>query len=170
MLYTLSGYICHMNPMVVYYSRTGNTEMVAEGLAEALACPVEKVNDGVKRSGLLGWLRSGKQAAKGETSELEPLKHTLGDFDLVIIGTPVWAGTMSTPVKSFLEVHQDALPEVAFFCTAGGDNTTKTFIDMEDCCGQSPVATLAVSRAMLKKEEWHPAMERFIREVQDDES
>ncbi|MGC9307320.1 MAG: flavodoxin family protein [Thermoplasmatota archaeon] len=159
-----------MDALVIYYSRTGNTEMVAEELAEALSCPAEKVNDGVKRSGLLGLLRSGKQAAKGSTTELEPLEHTPGDFDLVVIGTPVWGGTMSTPVRSFLEMHRDALPEVAFFCTAGGDKTAQTFTDMENCCGQSPVATLAVSRAMIKKEEWRPAVERFIREVQHDGS
>ena len=157
-----------MDTLVIYYSRTGNTEMVAEELAEALSCPAEKVNDGVKRSGLLGWLRSGRQAAKGAISELEPMEHTPGDFDLVVIGTPVWAGTMSTPVRSFLEMHRDALPEVAFFCTAGGDKTAQTFTDMEECCGQSPVATLAVSREMIKKKEWRPAVDRFIAEVQDD--
>ena len=159
-----------MNPLVIYYSRTGNTKMIAEGLAEALSCPVEGLVDMQKRSGIVGWLRSGKQAAKGEITELEPLEHTPGDFDLVIIGTPVWAGTMSTPVRSILSAHRDALPEVAFFCTSGGDKTAQTFTDMQECCGQSPLATLAVSRAMIKKKEWRPAVERFITEVQDEGS
>lgn len=144
--------------------------MVAEALGEALSCPVEKVRDDVKRSGLLGWLRSGRQAMKGETTELKPLQRDLGDFDLVAVGTPVWAGTMSTPVRSFLEAQRDDLPDVAFFCTAGGDNTAGTFADMEECCGHEPVATLAVSRTMIKKEEWHPAVDRFAGEVQEREA
>lgn len=156
-----------MKPLIVYYSRTGNTEMVAEVLAEALPCPVEKLRDDVKRSGLLGWLRSGKQAMRGETTELKPLQHDLSDFDLVAVGTPVWAGTMSTPVRSFLEAQRDELPEVAFFCTAGGDNTAQTFAEMEECCGQSPVATLGISKRMIKRQGWRPAVEHFAGEVQD---
>jgi len=157
----------YMKPLVVYYSRSGNTEMVAEALAEMLSCPLEKIRDTEKRSGPLGWLRSGKQAARGETTDLEPLEHDPGDFDLVAVGTPVWAGTMSTPVRSFLAQHRDGLPEVAFFCTAGGDNTAGTFADMEECCGREPVATLDVSRKMIKKREWRPAAERFAGEVAD---
>jgi len=157
-----------MKPLVVYYSRTGNTGMVAEALADMLSCPAEGIVDTQKRSGLVGWLRSGKQAARGETTDLAPLEHDLAGFDLVVIGTPVWAGTMSTPVRSFLEMHRDSLPEVAFFCTAGGDNTAQTFADMQACCGREPVARLAVSRKMIKKEGWRPAVERFAGEVQDD--
>ncbi|MFO8133609.1 MAG: hypothetical protein R6U10_06755 [Thermoplasmatota archaeon] len=156
-----------MKPLVVYYSRTGNTEMVAEALAGMLSCPVEGIVDTVKRSGLLGWLRSGRQAMRGETSELEPLEHDPAGFDVVVVGTPVWAGIVSTPVRSYLEMYRDMLPEVAFFCTAGGDNTAGTFADMEACCGREPVATLAVSRAMIKRQGWRSAVERFAGEVQD---
>ncbi len=157
----------YMQPLVVYYSRTGNTEMVAEALADMVSCPVEKIRDTEKRSGLFGWLRSGRQAMRGETTELQPLKHAPDGYDLVMVGTPVWGGTMSTPVKSFLEKHRDDLSTVAFFCTAGGDETAGVFADMAECCGRQPVATLGVSRKMIKQQRWRSAAERFAGEVQD---
>lgn len=166
-LNSYSDYAGYMNPLVIYYSRTGNTAMVAEALADGLSCPAEAIHDAVKRSGLIGWLRSGRQAMRGETTELEPLQHDPGDFDLVVVGTPVWGGTMSTPVRSFLEKQRDDLPQVAFFCTAGSDETAGTFADMAACCGQPPMATLGISRNMIKKQEWRPAVERFIAELRE---
>ena len=48
--------------LCVYYSRTGNTEKLMREIAAGLKCEAVKLDDGVNRAGLTGWMRSGMQA------------------------------------------------------------------------------------------------------------
>ena len=88
-----------MKILCVYYSRTGNTEKLMEEIAGELGCEKVRLSDGVDRSGLLGWLRSGMQAMARHVPQVDKpeTELPLGEYDLVIIGTPVWAGRCSAP-------------------------------------------------------------------------
>ena len=82
------------NILCVYYSRTGTTEKLMQEIAQELKCEIFKLDDGIDRSGLRGWLRSGLQAMARRLPAVKPLETNLplSIYDLVIIGTPVWAG------------------------------------------------------------------------------
>lgn len=53
----------------------------------------------------------------GAPAEILPLLHELQDYDLVLFGTPVWAGHVSSPVRACLDAQRNSLRRVAFFCT-----------------------------------------------------
>ena len=44
--------------LCVYFSRTGKTEALIQDIAKELGCEAVKLEDGVNRSGLAGWLPS----------------------------------------------------------------------------------------------------------------
>ena len=73
--------------LCVYYSRTGNTEKLMKEIAQELQCEAVKLEDGVDRSGAMGWLRSGMQAMARKLPPVKPIKTTLplSVYDLVII-------------------------------------------------------------------------------------
>ena len=65
----------YMNsPLVVYYSRTGNTRKLAKIIAEKLKADIEEIEDSTSRSGPLGWLRAGRDAGLKSLTKLKPLK------------------------------------------------------------------------------------------------
>lgn len=130
--------------LVVYYSRTGTTKRVAGSLAATLRGDVEEIIDRTNRSGLLGYLRSGYEAARRRQSAIDRAVHDPATYDLVIIGTPIWNLSVSSPVRSYLQRHRDALRRVAFFCTCGGRGGERAFAQMAEICGAKPVATLVV--------------------------
>jgi flavodoxin len=153
-----------MKPLVVYYSRSGITKKVALELAQALGCEHEELEDTQDRSGLGGWLRSGRQAMKEEPTTLKPINKDLAQYDLLIVGTPVWAGKMSVPTRTFLIQNKDKLKEVAFFYTSGGkDNEQKIFPVMEQVCGKKPKATLGVRTKEVKKDEYKDKVVAFAK-------
>ena len=80
--------------LCIYYSRTGNTKKAMEEIAEALDAELVELNDGVDRGGLRGALRSGRDAMRKECVPLQAFQteKALGEYQLVIVGTPVWAG------------------------------------------------------------------------------
>lgn len=126
--------------LCVYYSRTGNTEKLMREIASELQCELVKLDDGVDRGGLKGWLTSGKQAMARRIPPVKPLKTAfpLDLYDLVIIGTPVWAGRCSAPVRSFLMEYGDQLRRTAYVITRGSDVRYEEVFEQMDMYVRSP--------------------------------
>ena len=105
--------------LCIYYSRTGNTKRAMEEIASALDAELVELRDGVDRSGWRGWLRCGRDAVRRSTRPLEPLKtaRPLGEYRLVILGTPVWAGRESAVMRAFLKAHGAELANAAYVLT-----------------------------------------------------
>lgn len=132
-----------MKTLIVYYSRTGVTKKVAEALAKEMKADAEEIIDTVDRKGMVGYLKSGREAMKKSVAKIKSLKKDISGYDIVIIGTPVWAFTMSSPIRAFITENRDKMENVAFFCTMGGSGDTKTFEHMKELCCQEPVAKIS---------------------------
>lgn len=153
--------------LVVYFSRTGNTETVAKELVAKLKADSEKlVEQGTDWEGTWGYLKAGKAAWQETATSIEKLKKNPKDYDLVVIGTPIWAWNLTPAVRSFLTAYKDDLKKVAFFATEGGSGHEKAFKNMETLAGKAPVATAFV----LQKEAQDPEKMRekvapFVAEI-----
>ena len=109
-----------MKSLVVYYTRTGNTKFVAETIAAELASDMEEVVDLKKREGTLGYMSASKDATGGKLTEIAPTKHAPADYDLIVVGTPVWYWRPSPAIKTYLTKHDLAGKKVALFFTMDG--------------------------------------------------
>ena len=109
-----------MKILIVYYSRTGLTKKVGAKLAAALSADQEVITDKTERAGVIGYLRCGREAIKKEQPDIDPIKFDPAAYDLVIVGTPVWAAHMSSPIRSYLSEQKDKIKRIAFFATQGG--------------------------------------------------
>lgn len=128
------------NILCVYYSRTGNTEKLMQEIAADLNGELLKLDDGVDRSGLRGWLRSGLQAMSRRLPAVKPpeTELPLSIYDLVIIGTPVWAGRCSAPVRSFLMEYGEDIRRAAYVITRGSEVHYEEVFDQMDLYVRSP--------------------------------
>ena len=126
--------------LCVYYSRTGNTEKLVREIAQELQCECVRLDDGVDRSGLAGWLRSGMQAMARQVPEVRDIKTVLplSAYDLVVIGTPVWAGRCSAPVRSFLSQYGEEMRRVAYVITRSSEVRYEDVFDQMDLYVRSP--------------------------------
>ncbi|MBN1274674.1 flavodoxin [Candidatus Woesearchaeota archaeon] len=133
-----------MKALVAYYSRTGNTQKVGRAIAKRLGADADDIIDRTPRKGLIGWLRGGRDALRKRLTIITTKKRP-EDYDLVIIGTPVWAATLAPAARTYLAEHR--LRKVAFFCTYGG-KPGRTFKDMESL-SEKPLATLGLRQKNL---------------------
>lgn len=153
--------------LCVYYSRTGATEKLMREIAQELQCEIVKLDDGVDRSGLKGWLRSGMQAMSRRLPPVKPLKTALplGVYDLVIIGTPVWAGRCSAPVRSFLMQHGEELRRTAYVITRSSDVRYEEVFDQMDLYVHAPrVAAVTIHPNTVGSTFWR---DEFLTRVRD---
>ena len=63
-----------MKILIAYYSRTGSTKIVAEKLMAMTGADIEEIKDKTDRSGIIGYMRSGREAMKKILPELEEPK------------------------------------------------------------------------------------------------
>ena len=155
-----------MKPLVVFYLRTGTTKKVGEALADLLQCDSEELIDTKKRAGPLGFLRSGRDAARNKLTVLKPLIHDPALYDVVALGTPVWNGLMSSPMQTYITINKSKFNRVAFFCTQGGFENKKLFSDMQALCGRHPASVLALRAAAVKNEEYNERLLQFAGALQ----
>ncbi len=151
--------------LVVYYSRTGNTRKIAQEIATKLGCDIEELIDTKNRKGFLGYLKSGYDAIRKRPTILQPLKTNAEEYDLVIIGTPIWGWNVSTPVRTYIIQNRGKFNKIAFFCTMGGSGDAKAFETMSTLTGLVPVSTMAITEKELKGGRYSTKLEKFISEL-----
>lgn len=152
------------NPKVllVYYSRTGTTRLVAEAISATLPCDVEEIVDTRNRQGILGYLRAGFDAAFRRLTTLKPTRYDPANYDLIIVGTPIWNASLSAPVRTYLTKHRGRLKNVAFFCTYGGTGSRRVFRQMTETCGIKPLDLLDIREAEVKGGEHTRRVHTFV--------
>ena len=133
-----------MNGLIVYFSRTGRTRRVAEAIQAATGFDLEEIEEEGGRGGPLGWLKSGMESTRRMLPKIRPLAHDPSEYDIVVIGTPIWASNMSSPVRAFVVEHRDNISRIALFCTGDGDEPEKVFAPLSELLGKEPLATLGL--------------------------
>lgn len=138
-----------MKILVVYYSRDGHTKAVAQTIARELGAEIEEIVDRKNRRGFFNWFLAGRDAARKKLTEIDPISCDPGRYDLLIIGTPVWAWNMTPAVRTYLAQTRGKIKQAAFFCTQGGSGGEKTFGYMEELSGLKPKAILELNSKEL---------------------
>lgn len=94
-----------MRNLVLYYSNTGNTQRVAEVLARELHAELGEITC----ESYLRWYGPMAMAAdifRGSAPPIDVLIPSDANYDLVVVGGPVWAARPAPPIRSFLQSHR----------------------------------------------------------------
>lgn len=135
-----------MKILVAYYSRTGKTRNVARDIASKLSADIDEIIDKKKRAGIAAFFEASKDAQKENLTELEEIKKDPAEYDLIIIGTPIWDDTVSTPVRSYLFKYKERFPgKIAFFTTSRLTEADIAVKKMEAIIGKAAVAFMGFS-------------------------
>jgi flavodoxin len=155
-----------LNSLVVYYTRTGKTKKVAEEICKGLNSNIEEIFDTKKRSGPIGYMRAGKDSTGKKLTEIKDVAKDPAQYDIVIIGTPVWAWNLSVPIRTYMTNFSDKFQSVAFFCTCDG-NSGETFKQMTKLAGKDPVSKLELVKQDFKNGTERKKINKFILELKN---
>ena len=116
-----------MKTAIVYYSMHGNVRYVAEKVAKELGAdlielkPVKAYPD----KGAMQFIWGGSAVTFKKKPDLEPYSFNASEYDLVIIGTPVWASNFTPPLRTFFEDNDLTGKKIAVIATSAGGNSSK---------------------------------------------
>lgn len=115
--------------LVTYYSNTGNTKKIAEEISKNLNADIDRI------------VVKGKHMPFQKKFEMEYKKNP-ANYDLIIVGTPVWAFGPSPCIKKYLTENKNKIKKIALFCTHAGI-IGKTLPKMKEV-SKEPIATLDI--------------------------
>lgn len=140
-------------PLVVYYSLTGNTALVARALHTELGgelVALEPVKD-LDPDSKMRFFWGGAQARMHKKPKLKPYAVDLAACDVLFLGSPVWAWTFTPPLRAFLAEVGDLTehPVALWMCAAGsGSKALKKFGKRVEKLGARVVDTLVLKEPL----------------------
>lgn len=157
--------------LVLYSSRTSNTERMARQIRTALDCDMIEVeplmpyendyNAMLERAQEeLAAIEQGRYPAVGTSV------NSFDGYDIVFVGYPIWYGSMATPMQAFLHEHASKLAgkRIALFATSGGSGISASIGEARSLC---PEATF-VDRTLLLTSSTLSQMEGRVAEWLDE--
>jgi len=137
---------------VLYASRTGNTERVAQRIQATLDCDMLEVEPQEPYDNDYNAMleRAQEELAAIRQGNFPPVKTSMenfDDYDIVFVGYPIWYGSMATPMQTFLHTHASKLAgkRIALFATSGSSGISASAGEARALC---PDATV-IDRTLL---------------------
>lgn len=151
------------DPPVVYFSRSGNAESVAERIAERTGADMfeivtvqiypEDYNE------LLDFARN--EQRENARPELAEHIENMDIYDVIFLGYPNWWGDMPMPLYSFLDEYDLSGKTIMPFVTSGGSGFSRTIRSVEDA---EPEATVLEGLSIRDRRVHDGATDRAIEE------
>jgi flavodoxin len=129
------------NILVAYFSRSGNTRVIANQIHESVGGDIFEIVTIVPYPS--GYDEVVKQARKelddGYRPELKTKVANVESYGVVFIGYPNWWCTIPMPVATFLSQYDFSGKTIVPFCTNEGSRLGRSVTDITKLCPQSTI-------------------------------
>lgn len=131
-----------MNKLIVYFSYTGNTRMIAEKIRERLNCDILEIKTVIPYSKDYDTVVNDEQngEASNHLPEIQDINVDLSKYDEIILGTPVWWYRPVPAIRTFLTRNDLSGKTIKPYATNAGW-LGRTFKEIEKLCPNSNVET-----------------------------
>ena len=130
--------------LVVYFSATGNTRALAQTIAEAANADIcEIVPSDPYTSEDLDYnsdcRANDEQQDNSARPAIEPISANIDEYDTIILGYPIWWGTLPKVIYTFSETYDLSGKTIMPFCTSGGSSISSSVSTLRSLCLNSTV-------------------------------
>lgn len=130
------------NPLVVYFSWSGNTRGIARLLHQKVGGEIVEIELVTPYS--RDYNTCLEQAKKDQQTGARPeLKTRIADmtrYGVIFLGYPNWWGTMPMPIASFLEQYDFSGKTIVPFASSGGSGPGRSVADIIRLCPSAIIA------------------------------
>jgi flavodoxin len=93
---------------------------VAEGIGEALCCPVQEIRDLKNRAGFWGFISGMIDIRRRPITDIEPKTVDLSASDTIFLGSPIWGMRFAPAITTVLEHFDFKGKKVVLFAVVTG--------------------------------------------------
>ncbi|MCK5185312.1 MAG: flavodoxin [Candidatus Heimdallarchaeota archaeon] len=142
-----------MKSLVIYYSKTGNTKLIAESIASEVNAElfeIQRAKDIKSSGGFMLYFRGGFESMTKKNIRLEKTDIDFSKYDLIFLGTPVWAWRLNPVVRSFLKKVKIENKKIGLFACCAG-TAEGVLADMGDILKKNTILGVSEYVEPLKK-------------------
>lgn len=109
--------------LIIAYSRTGKSMLVAHTLKTRLDANLLEIKDLKDRSGTLGYISAGYDAFfdRHTSIAIEPRNADVTQYENIIIVSPIWNWKLSTPIHTFIDQNWFNGKQIIMVTTGNND-------------------------------------------------
>lgn len=129
-----------MSKLIVYFSYTGNTKMIANRIQEKLNCDILEIKTVVPYSEDYDTVVNDEQNSESSNHlpEIQKINVDLSKYDEIILGTPVWWYRPVPAIRTFLTQNDLSGKTIKPYATNAGW-LGRTFTEIKKLCPNSNV-------------------------------
>ena len=129
------------NKIIIYFSYTNNTKMIAEKIKAKLNCDILEIKTVIPYSDDYDTVVNDEQnsEASNHLPEIQKIDIDLSKYDEIILGTPVWWYRPVPAIRTFLTQNDLSGKIIKPFATNAGW-LGRTFKEIKSLCPNSEVA------------------------------
>lgn len=151
-----------MKCIVIYYSKSGKTGELADRIAADLSCPTVRIET-VEAYGsyLSSIIRAGKELRKGVVSPVRTSLPDLSEYDVILLGYPIWYGSLPAFVAKFIADCRTEGKTIIPFATFTASDISRSVAELERLCPDA-VIKQPFNYGRFKKDDYN----RWIIDIQ----
>lgn len=117
----------------MYYSRSGNTDFVAQYIHTQVGGDLVRLETVTPypEEYRATTIQAQNELASDFHPELKTKISNLSDYDTILIGSPMWWGTLSMPIRTFLYSYDLSGKQLALFMTHEGSGLDHSLDDLK---------------------------------------
>ena len=139
---TQEGIDVSTKTLVVYFSCTGTTELVAEYITEILgADSYQIVPEDPYTEADLAYYTNGRADQEQNDPDVRPAisggVENMDEYDTIILGYPIWHGQAPRIISTFLESYDFSGKTIVPFCTSHSSGIGSSAVNLHTLCPDS---------------------------------
>ncbi len=123
--------------LAAYFSASGTTAAAAKKLADAAGADLYEIKPAVPYTKAdLDWTNKNSRSSvemndKSSRPALADKSANISDYDIILLGFPIWWYVAPTIINSFLESYDFSGRKIVLFATSGGSGFGKTVMELK---------------------------------------
>lgn len=112
--------------LVVYYTRTGNSQRLAEEISIKLHGIKDQIKSENKYKGISGFIKGGFRAVRKKEDDITYKKNP-EDYRVVVIVSPIWASNIPPAVRRYIKKNVNKMKNYSFIINGGLKENQKAY-------------------------------------------
>ena len=144
-----------MKPIIIFYSRSGNTEKLAYRIKEDFQCDILKIDpEEAYGNYIASCVRVMGENRRKEKPRFVTGIPDLGTYDVILLGYPIWASDMPVFVSEFISQCNLSGKKIIPFATFGRNAISGSVKTLQSVCDGAEIL-LPFNYGMFKKDDYN---------------
>lgn len=156
-----------MRNIIIYYSRTGKTKLVAETISQEIDAQLIEIKDKTNRSGSIGFVKGALDTITNNDTQIEPNTIDLTPYDNIYIGTPVWASKVAPAITEIIKNLKLENKNVITFATLNKHGAETTLNILNDAIKEKNGKIIKSFAIITKNTDIEKLTKQAIKDMED---